>query len=399
MKKNPIIDIKPKPMEKGFESENFLNTKNEFLLISSRGVNENIYKSIKKSSESINNLNSKDKEILSIVLNSYEKTNLGKYLNENEFILTKQEINEFFNLDNKNIIRYILYRYKYNQFPKLKILEDYPPNIQIELTSICNLRCVMCYQIDKTFSSKSQGFMGYMKFDILKKVVDEIEGKIEALTFASRGEPTLHPELGKFLKYCEGKFLGLKLNTNATLLDEKKINLLLSSDLQQLVLSIDEKNKENYEKIRVNAKFEKIMKNLEMLKTIREKNYKKSKLRIRISGVKINNNQNVEEMNAFYKEFADEIVLVNYGPWESTYENPINEIEKECSELYRRMFVWWDGKVNPCDTDYKSLLSKWNIKTDSVKSIWNSEYFNKLRELHKAKERGKIEPCKRCINI
>ena len=37
------------------------------------------------------------------------------------------------------------------------------------------------------------------------------------------------------------------------------------------MLSIDEKNKENYEKIRVNAKFEKIMRNLDLLKSIREK--------------------------------------------------------------------------------------------------------------------------------
>ncbi|MDC0152762.1 radical SAM protein [Candidatus Pelagibacter sp.] len=399
MKKNPIINIKPKTFEKGFKPENFLNTKNESLLISSRGVNENIYKSIKKSSESINNLNLKDKEILSIILKSYENIQLGKYLNKNDFILTKQEINEFFNLDEKDILRYVIYRYKYNQLPKLKIFEDYPPNIQIEPTSICNLRCVMCYQSDKSFSSKSQGFMGYMKFDLLKKVVDEIEGKIEAVTFASRGEPTLHPELDKFLKYCEGKFLGLKLNTNATLLNEKKINMLLSSDLQQLILSIDEKDKENYEKIRVNAKFETIMKNLEMLKTIREKNYQKSKIRIRISGVKINTSQSAEEMNKFYKEFADEIALVNYEPWESSYENPVNEIEEECTELYRRMFVWYDGKVNPCDYDYKSLLSQWNAKTDTIKSIWNSEYYNKLRDLHRAKERNKIEPCKRCISI
>ena len=45
---------------------------------------------------------------------------------------------------------------------------------------------------------------------------------------------------------------------------------------------------------------------------------------IRISGVKINTEQNVEEMNQFYKEFADEIVLVDYDPWESAYENKIN---------------------------------------------------------------------------
>ena len=179
---------------------------------------------------------------------------------------------------------------------------------------------------------------------------------------------------------------------------KKKINTLLSADLQSLVLSIDEKNKENYEKIRVNAKFEKIMKNLDLLKNIREKNYRNSKLKIRISGVKINTDQNVEEMNKFYSEFADEIVLVDYDPWESAYDNDVNNIDDECSELYRRMFVWHDGKVNPCDYDYKSMLSKWNANKDSIKSIWNSEYYNNIRSLHKSKKRNIIEPCKRCIS-
>tara|TARA_B110001450_G_C17260397_1_gene335279 strand:- start:130 stop:555 length:426 start_codon:yes stop_codon:yes gene_type:complete len=140
------------------------------------------------------------------------------------------------------------------------------------------------------------------------------------------------------------------------------------------------------------------MKNLELLKNIREKNYKNSKLMIRISGVKINTEQNVEEMNQFYKEFADEIVLVDYDPWESAYENKINNIEDECSELYRRMFVWQDGKVNPCDYDYKSTLSQWNANKDDIKSIWNSKYYNEIRDLHRSKERSKIEPCRRCIS-
>ena len=399
MKKNPIIDIKVKSEEKKFKPENFINTKNKSLLLSSESNDAKIYKKIKECSENFNNLNLKDKKIISIVLKSYENILMGKYLSKKEFILTLQEINEFFNIEEENILKYVVYRYKYNQFPKLKILDTYPPNIQIEPTSICNLRCIMCYQSDKSFSSKSKGFMGYMKFDLLKKVIDEIAGEIHSVTFASRGEPTLHPELDKFLKYCEGKFLGLKLNTNATLLNEKKINMLLSSDLQQLVLSIDEKDKENYEKIRVNAKFEIIMKNLEMLKNIREKNYKNSKMRIRISGVKINTSQSAEEMNEFYKEFADEIALVKYSPWESAYENPVNEIKEECSELYRRMFVWQDGKANPCDYDYKSSLSKWNVNTNSIKSIWNSDYYNEIRDLHKKKQRNKIEPCKRCISI
>lgn len=271
MKKNSVINIKAKVTERKFRPEQFTSPTNKSLLLSSESVNEKIYKKIKKNSENPNNLKLKDKEIISTVLKSYKNVLAGKSLGGNEFILTLQEISEFFNIDKKNILRYVIYRYKYNNFPKLKILDNYPPNIQIEPTSVCNLRCIMCYQSDKSFSSKSQGFMGYMKFDLFKKIIDEIEGKIEGVTFASRGEPTLHPELDKLLKYCEGKFLALKLNTNATLLNEKKIHELLSSDLQQLVLSIDEKDKENYEKIRVNAKFEIIMKNLEMLKIYEKK--------------------------------------------------------------------------------------------------------------------------------
>ena len=399
MSKNSLINIKPKVKDNIIKDENFSNTRENIFLLGAKGIDETICNSIKKNFELKNNLSLKDKEIILKVLKSYKKITNNESLNEDELVLTKHEINEFLSLENKNILRYVVYRYKYNVYPKLKILEEYPPNLQIEPTSICNLRCIMCYQSDKSFSSKSAGFMGYMKLDLLKKIIDEIEGKIEAVTFASRGEPTLHSQLDEFLKYCEGKFLGLKLNTNATLLDEKKINLLLSSDLQSLVLSIDETNKENYEKIRVNAKFEIIMKNLNLLKNIRKKNYKHSKLQIRISGVKINIEQNVEEMYRFYKDFADEIALVNYSPWESAYDNEINNIEDVCSELYRRMFVWQDGKVNPCDYDYKSLLSKWNANQHSIKSIWNSNYYNEIRNLHKTKNRKKIEPCNRCMSI
>ena len=234
---------------------------------------------------------------------------------------------------------------------------------------------------------------------IFKKIIDEIEGHVEAVTFASRGEPTLHPNFEEMLDYCGNKFLGLKMNTNATLLNEKILHKIFSSNLRTLVLSIDEKNKKNYEEIRVNAKFEKIMKNLKLLNTVREQYKKSSKMTVRISGVKINDNQNVKDMNLFYKEFADEISLVQFNPWQSAYENEINNIKEVCSELYKRTFVWWDGKVNPCDYDYKSLLSKLNVNDSSIKEIWNSESYNYLRFQHLNKKRAEIFPCNRCPSI
>lgn len=381
-----IITIKP-TFNKSFK--NYISNKNKLGHI-------DVYNFIKRQTKNLK-LDKNDEQILKKILSSYEKVLNNDPLSDENFLFKDQEINELKDKSGLNLIRYLSYRYKYNVYPVIKNVSNFPPSIQIELASICNLRCVMCYQHDKSFSSKSNGYMGYMDFNLFKKIIDEVEGNMEAITFASRGEPTLNKDLGKFLKYCENKFLGIKLNTNATMFNEKIINMLLSSDLETLVLSIDAAEKEMYEKIRVNSKFEKIIKNLELFKKIRENKYKNSKLKVRISGVMINKNQNIDEIKKYYSNFADEFALVNYTPWESSYDNEINDITDPCSDLWRRMFVWWDGKANPCDYDYKSILSKWNVKEFSISEIWNSTYYNDLRQKHLNKLRCKVEPCKRCI--
>lgn len=60
------------------------------------------------------------------------------------------------------------------------------------------------------------------------------------------------------------------------------------------------------------------------------------------------------------------------------------------------MYVWFDGKVNPCDADYKSYLSYGNLKENSIKEIWNSEIIEKTRVSHLNNERNKIDPCNKC---
>lgn len=376
-----IKQVSPIKRTKGFKSENIdIKDLNNF------GTDhEKVKKKIKILFPSLN-LSVEDKNIL------------NKIISEKNIALNGHEKVEFKKIKEKDWHRYLIYRYKYNNYPKEYYVGKYPPCVQIEPTSVCNYRCVMCYQADKTFSAKSKGYMGNMDIDIFKKIIDELEGNVEAITFASRGEPTLNKDFTKMLKYCENKFLGLKMNTNASLLNEKMIHEILSSDLQTIVFSIDAKDKESYEKIRINGKFDKIIKNLELFNEIREKNYNRNDKIVRISGVKINKKQNILEMKKQWGNIADIVAFTNYIPWESSYDNAINEIEDPCKELWLRMFIWYDGKVNPCDFDYKSKLAKYNIKNESVKNIWNSEYYNNLRHHHLNKLRKKIEPCARCIN-
>ena len=391
--KSPLITVRPKVKQKGFNPDNIgisAFTKEDTGVYNRilRMTNTSFYRDLSDNHEKL---------VLKII-NGYKNKLEGKSIAKDEHVLSGHELVELESIHDWELFRYLVYRYKYNLYPVLKIFDDYPPCVQIEPVSVCNFRCVFCYQADKTFSNKNSGYMGYMDLGLFKQVIDELEGNVESITLASRGEPTLHKQLGEMLEYMNGKFLAVKVNSNASLLNDKLIHTILSNDVQTLALSIDAADKELYEKLRVNGKFEKTLKNVERFNEIREKEYPTSRLVTRISGVKVNDIQNVDDMVEAWSPYADVVAFTNYTPWESSYENPINDIKLPCTELWRRLFVWWDGKVNPCDYDYKSLLSNWNAKDVSISEIWNSEYYKIFRKKHLNEQRSEYEPCKRCIS-
>lgn len=367
-------------------------------IFSPHNISDNKILSILNHIKSNFKLKHNQSEILQVIIYNYQKIinnnekNVDFYFNDYD----KLEINKIGeNYD--ELIRYFIYRYKYKTYPIKKIIEEYPPCVQIEPSSICNFRCIMCYQKDRSFSDKENNFMGFMKYDLFKKIIDEISGKVEAITFASRGEPTLNKQFIKFLEYCKDKFIAIKINTNLSTLNDDLAKAFFENNVQTIVISADDADKESYEKIRVKGKFEKLISNINLLNNIK-KDYPNSKTIIRVSGVKINKNQDIQKMKKIYGKYTDSVAFVNYLPWESSYENDENEIKEACSDLWKRMFVWYDGKMNPCDYDYKSILSKANYNEINIKNYWNSDHYNSIRNKHFNGERDKIIPCNTCTN-
>ena len=110
----------------------------------------------------------------------------------------------------------------------------------------------MCFQDDRSFTKKP--YMGTMNFELYKNIIDQaVKGGTKAITFGSRGEPTLYPKIGDCLDYASNKFIDLKLNTNATKLNTKLSHQILKSLLNELVFSIEADNNDLYEKIRVHG--------------------------------------------------------------------------------------------------------------------------------------------------
>src|SRR2546428_2776903 len=109
------------------------------------------------------------------------------------------------------------YRRQWFEAPANFVVRDFPLNLDIETTGVCNLLCPFC---STTFKQWGPDAPGYMKMDLYKRIIDEgAANGLYAIKLSFRGEPMLHPHLVEMVAYAKAKgILDVTFNTNATLL-------------------------------------------------------------------------------------------------------------------------------------------------------------------------------------
>jgi hypothetical protein len=314
------------------------------------------------------------------------------------FTWTPQEQHFLAHAGEDRLVEYLVYRFKFKVLPERREAGDFPVHVLVEPASVCNLRCVMCFQTDASFVRKP--YMGYMDMGLYRDVIDQVvEGGAGAITLGSRGEPLLNPNFGEMLRYASGRptIFDFKVITNATRLGEADCHAILSSDVNVIVLSIDAYEARQYEDIRVNGQFDQVLANVRRLSDIRARHYPASRAEVRVSGVRIREDQDEAGFQAFWSAMVDTTVMVRAQRRWNTYENPVDSTASHpCNFLWDRLYVWFDGTCNPCDEDYKSLLSPGNVRQSRIRDIWSGDTMTRMREAHLEGNRGSLVPCDRC---
>lgn len=102
--------------------------------------------------------------------------------------------------------------------------------IYIEISNICNLNCPFCVK-----SSRPPRSMNEEEF---RHVVREVKPFTDYVYFHVKGEPLMHPLLGKFFDICEENDLQVNLTTNGSLLARKQDLLMQKNALRQINISL-----------------------------------------------------------------------------------------------------------------------------------------------------------------
>ena len=108
-------------------------------------------------------------------------------------------------------------------------------NLHIEITSLCNERCLHCY-IPHDYK------ISYMESDLFYNILRQCKDMRLLHLTISGGEPMLHKNFVDFLRKCNGYNLSVNVLSNLTLLNDEIINEMKANpllDVQVSLYSID----------------------------------------------------------------------------------------------------------------------------------------------------------------
>ncbi len=144
---------------------------------------------------------------------------------------------------------------------------ELPQYVQIEPVGQCNLRCQMC-AIQFREDGPPFGPPAFMDFNIFTRIVDEFP-TLKELHLQGLGEPMMHPRFFDMVEYAVGKGIRVSTNTNLTLLNLRRAERCVTSGLHTIYISIDGSTAQTYERIRVRAHFERVIRNVHLLRETR----------------------------------------------------------------------------------------------------------------------------------
>lgn len=278
---------------------------------------------------------------------------------------------------------YLENRRHWTDFPRQQYVADYPLHVDIELSSLCNLRCPMCYTITEEFKKKVNARL--MDYDLFTKVIDECaEGGVYSIRLSLRGESFLHPRIVDCVRYAKQK--GIKevsTLTNGLRLDEEMFKQVMEAGMDWITISFDGLG-ETYEQIRRPAKYERaVEKIVNYAKIKKEAGRIKPVIKVQSILPAIQDNPKV-----FYDVFAPITDMVSANPLIDYLQNDdkdtiLYEENFSCPQLYQRLVIGADGQVVMCSNDEDNDQVVGDANKQSIHEIWHGDELQKARLSHK----------------
>ena len=282
-----------------------------------------------------------------------------------------------------------------------------PISMNLEITNICNFRCVSCPQSLPDYK-EAVGFHQHMDFELFEKIMHDVRdmGRMKALRMFGYGESITHPDFYRMLKLAKALDVAarMELTSNGARLTEKAAGEIIEGQLDYLRVSIyglDQDKNEAFTGSKV--PIGRIRENLQRLRKMRDA---AGSVRPYIY-VKMFENASPEDearLNELYGDIADEIgldLLHNMTGADGIearlgIEVPQRPQRKVCSQPFYTTAVGANGDLTICCADWTYDSKVGNLKTHSLRELWYGEALQDIRRRMLTGQRSSIKSCANC---
>lgn len=290
---------------------------------------------------------------------------------------------------------YAEYRRNWSEWPQRQLVSEYPLLVDIELSSVCNLKCPMCYTITDKF--KQHVNVTRMDWDMYRRIIDEIGGKVPAIRLSLRGEATLHGKFIEAIRYArEHGIREISTLTHGGKLTLPYFQKMAEAGIDWITISVDGLG-ETYERVRKPLKFAALLDKIKAIKQYKEEHGLKRPV-IKVQGIW----PAIAEsgVDAYYNTFASCTDLVAFNPLIDYLSNDtcIEYLEDfTCPQQYQRLVVGADGLVMKCSNDEENREVIGDLSRETVHQVWHGERMQAVRDVH-LQPRGFLQSavCRKC---
>ena len=284
----------------------------------------------------------------------------------------------------------------------------FPLHLDVDPTNRCNLSCPLCPRTHYLRAGKRDwnpaGVWGDLDFALYGRLIEEGAGAgLKSVKLNFLGEPLLAPRLADMVRLAADRGLWVMLNTNATLLTRAKSEELLAAGLTDIFFSFDSPYPAEYEKARPGADFRRTLANIKGFVEVRER-LGRREVQTRASMIlpEETDPERLERTQADYIRLFRGLGVAEIGFGRPTrvgldYEKAHGLVPGfVCPDLFRRLFVFWDGPAGPCCGDWERRLVMGRADRRPLGDIWLGDEYQKLRAAHASGRYDSVPACRAC---
>lgn len=293
---------------------------------------------------------------------------------------------------------------------KLKRLPSFPTHIDVELTSACNYRCLMC----PTGNLSLQRPAGFMEWETFDKIVEECTQFGTGIRFIGWGEPMMHPEFFRFVRRAADALLLTHVNTNGSKMDDYAIKMILGVGLDSIKFSFQGTDPASYAEMRNIDAFDDLFHKVRRLHMMRSSPSPWISISTSVT------DEHPSTIEVFKRKFGGICDQLSVGHTTFDFMDlsaarlseeqvaRLNDlagrqtVEKKhpaCPEVYDKLSIHNDGTARVCCNDFDGITDLGNVNDTPIEEIWKHAYDMVIyRRILADGGHDQLANCKDCYN-